>query len=432
MAEIWSELLGIRPIGALDNFFELGGHSLLATQLVVRLRARLGVALPLETVFAQPTVAEIAATLPAAATAPARTADAVAVAEQPTTAPAQPAIPRADPGTGPAPLSSGQHRLWFLDQAYHQNAYTVGTTLLLDGTLDVDALRGALAELVRRHESLRTVFPLGPDGDPVQEVLPPDMVDLPTVSAPVGAETDTPAPGARSIVEPAVADAVPQWVHQALAGDVRRPFDLARGPLFRAVLLRIADDRHVLSLTMHHNVSDGWSLGVIAGELATLYGAVLDGRPSPLPELAVQYGDYARWQRSRMADTDSDDMRYWRRQLDGVASVLEVPTDRPRPPVQTFDGAVSTRVLPPQTADELRRFSQARGAAVLEDIGDLECDALEGRAGDVSWFGVAAKSDDQAACMRIPMGCSEAHEGRHEDESACVRHSGSERFDFCR
>ncbi|MEV1145696.1 amino acid adenylation domain-containing protein [Micromonospora sp. NPDC049799] len=275
-------------------------------------------------------------------------------------------MPRADPDAGPAPLSSGQHRLWFLDQAYEQNAYTVGTALLLDGTLDIDALRGALAELARRHESLRTVFPLGADGDPVQDVLPPGPVELPIVSAPTGADDTTPVP--RSIVESAVADAVPPWAHAALAADVRRPFDLARGPLFRAVLLRIADDRHVLSLTMHHNVSDGWSLGIIAGEVATLYDAARDGRPSPLPELAVQYGDYARWQRSRLADADSDDMRYWREQLDGVASVLEVPTDRPRPPVQTFRGAVHARVLPPRTADELRRFSQARGATLAMTV----------------------------------------------------------------
>ncbi|SCF34871.1 amino acid adenylation domain-containing protein [Micromonospora purpureochromogenes] len=373
VAEIWAELLGIQPIGALDNFFELGGHSLLATQFVVRLRARLGVALPLETVFAQSTVAGIAAALPATGTAPATPAAPVA---QPTAAPttsaepaeraepAEAAIPRAEPGAGPAPLSSGQHRLWFLDQAYHQNAYTVGTALLLDGALDVDALRGALAELVRRHESLRTVFPTGPDGDPVQEVLPPGAVDLPVGSAPAGAD-DT---GPRTIVESGVADAVPQWVHAALAADVRRPFDLARGPLFRAVLLRINDDRHVLSLTMHHNVSDGWSLGIVAGEVATLYDAALAGRPSPLPELAVQYGDYARWQRSRLADPDSDDLRYWRRQLDGVTGVLEVPTDRPRPPVQTFDGAVRTRVLPPRAADELRRFSQARGATLAMTV----------------------------------------------------------------
>ncbi|MBQ1017583.1 amino acid adenylation domain-containing protein [Micromonospora sp. D93] len=361
VAEIWSELLGIRPIGALDNFFELGGHSLLATQFVVRLRARLGVALPLEAVFATPTVAGIADTLPATGTAPA-----TAAAPQPTAAPTAPAIPRADADAGPAPLSSGQHRLWFLDQAYEQNAYTVGTALLLDGALDVDALRRALAELTRRHESLRTVFPLGGDGDPVQHVLPPGPVDLPIVSAPTGADDTSPV--GRSIVEPTVADAVPPWAHVALAADVGRPFDLARGPLFRALLLRIADDRHVLSLTMHHNVSDGWSLGIIAGEVATLYGAALDGRPAPLPDLAVQYGDYARWQRSRLADADSDDIRYWREQLDGVASVLEVPTDRPRPPVQTFHGAVHARVLPPRTAAELRRFSQARGATLAMTV----------------------------------------------------------------
>ncbi|MFC4149517.1 non-ribosomal peptide synthetase/type I polyketide synthase [Micromonospora mangrovi] len=363
VAELWSELLGIRPIGAHDNFFELGGHSLLATQFVVRLRARLGVTLPLEAIFAAPTVAGIAAALPATDSTP--TAVAVVEPAAPPQAPA-PTIPRADPDAGPAPLSSGQHRLWFLDQAYRQNAYTVGTALLLDGALDVDALRGALAELVRRHESLRTVFPLRPDGDPVQRVLPPGPVDLPIVTAPAGAHDAPPVAG--SIVESAVADAVPQWAHAALAADVRRPFDLAEGPLFRAVLLRIADDRHVLSLTMHHNVSDGWSLGIIAGEVATIYDAARAGRPSPLPELAVQYGDYARWQRSRLADPDSADMRYWREQLAGVANVLEVPTDRPRPPVQTFHGAVHARVLPPAVADELRRFSQAHGATLAMTV----------------------------------------------------------------
>ncbi|MEV0215411.1 amino acid adenylation domain-containing protein [Micromonospora sp. NPDC050695] len=360
VAELWTELLGIRPIGALDNFFELGGHSLLATQFVVRLRARLGVALPLETVFATPTVAGIAAALPETGAGPAIAAPQPA-APQPT-----PSIPRADPDAGPAPLSSGQHRLWFLDQAYEQNAYTVGTALLLDGTLHVDALRTALAELTRRHESLRTVFPIGGDGDPVQQVLPPGPVDLPIVSAPTDAHAISAAP--RSIVESTVADAVPPWAHAALAADVGRPFDLAHGPLFRALLLRIADDRHVLSLTMHHTVSDGWSLGIIAGEVATLYGAALDGRPAPLPELAVQYGDYARWQQSRLADADSDDLRYWHAQLDGVASVLEVPTDRPRPPVQTFHGAVHARVLPPATADDLRHFSQARGATLAMTV----------------------------------------------------------------
>ncbi|MGY0003967.1 amino acid adenylation domain-containing protein [Micromonospora sp. I033] len=370
VAEIWAELLGIRPIGALDNFFELGGHSLLATQFVVRLRARLGVALPLETVFAQSTVAGIAAALPATVEAPTAVEPVAAVepaaAERAAAAPVAPTIPRAAADAGPAPLSSGQHRLWFLDQAYTQDAYNLSTALLLDGALDVDALRGALAELVRRHESLCTVFPLGPDGDPVQEVRPPGPVDLPVRTAPAGADDGVAGP--RSIVGSAVADAVPHWVHAALAADIRRPFDLARGPLFRAVLLRIADDRHVLSLTMHHNVSDGWSLGIVAGEVATLYDAALDGRPSPLPELAVQYGDYARWQRGRMADTDNDDVRYWRRQLDGVASVLEVPSDRPRPPVQTFHGAVRAHVLPPRVADELRRFSQARGATLAMTV----------------------------------------------------------------
>ncbi|WP_405093365.1 amino acid adenylation domain-containing protein [Micromonospora sp. NBC_01392] len=384
VAAVWSELLGIAPIGAFDDFFELGGHSLLATQVVVRLRARLGVAVPLETVFARPTVAALAAALPAtvaavpttppvavpvdAATAADDEPTAVAPATPPVAGPPDPSvasdaggrIPRAEPDAGPAPLSSGQHRLWFLDQAYAQNAYTVGTTLLLDGVLDLDALRTALAGLVRRHEALRTVFPLGPDGDPVQRVLPAGPVDLPVRTAPTDPDPAAPV----SIVEPAVAAAVPGWVHAALAADVRRPFDLATGPLFRAVLLRVADDRHVLSLTMHHAVSDGWSLGVVAHEVATRYAAARAGGGDPLPELAVQYGDYARWQRGRLADPDHPDLRYWRRQLAGAATVLDLPTDRPRPPVQTFDGAVRTLVLPPSTADALRRFSQRHGVTL--------------------------------------------------------------------
>ncbi|WFE39400.1 non-ribosomal peptide synthetase/type I polyketide synthase [Micromonospora sp. WMMD998] len=367
VAEVWAELLGIRPIGAHDDFFELGGHSLLATQVVVRLRARLGVAVPMETVFARPTVAALAAALPVpvdgwptarpaadshdAATRPAVVAPDAANGER---------IARAAPDAGPAPLSSGQHRLWFLDQAYAQNAYTVGTTLLLDGTLDEDALRAALAGLVRRHEALRTVFPLGPDGDPVQRVLPAGPVELPVRCAPADPDPDAPP----SIVEPAVAGALPGWVHAALAADVRRPFDLAAGPLFRAVLLRVADDRHVLSLTMHHAVSDGWSLGVVAREVATLYAAAREGRANPLPELAVQYGDYARWQRGRLADPDHPDLAYWRGQLAGVPAALELPTDRPRPPVQTFDGAVRTLVLSRPAADALRRFSQEHGATL--------------------------------------------------------------------
>ncbi|SCF00428.1 non-ribosomal peptide synthetase/type I polyketide synthase [Micromonospora mirobrigensis] len=357
VAQLWSDLLGIRPVGALDDFFELGGHSLLATQFVVRLRARLGVALPLEAVFATPTVAGLAAALPATG--------AVATAE-PVRPAAAPVLPRAGADAGPAPLSSGQHRLWFLDQAYEQDAYTVSTALLLDGDLDVDALRGALGELVRRHESLRTVFPLGDDGDPVQRVLPPGPVDLPVVTAPADADDTAPAPG--GIVEAAVADALPPWAHAALAADVRRPFDLARGPLFRAVLLRVADDRHVLSLTMHHTVSDGWSLGIVADEVVTGYDAAVHDRPSPLPDLAIQYGDYARWQRGRLADPDSADVRYWREQLAGVAAVLEVPADRPRPPVQSFHGAAHARVLPSATADELRRFSQARGVTLAMTV----------------------------------------------------------------
>ncbi|MCW3815757.1 amino acid adenylation domain-containing protein [Micromonospora sp. DR5-3] len=332
---IWQELLGIAPIGADDNVFELGADSLLVTRFVARVHDRLGVALRIETVFAHPTAAGVAAALPS------------------TPAPVVAPIPRAAADAGPAPLSSGQHRLWFLDRVYDEVAYTMGTGLRLDGDLDVAVLRAAVAELVRRHEVLRTVFVADGDGDPVQVVLPTSAIEMPVVDMPADAP-----------IEPDIEPADP--VYAALLAEIHRPFDLASGPLFRPVLFRLAPDRHILSLTMHHNVSDGWSLGLINTELAALYDAFLAGRPSPLPELAIQYHDFARWQRERLASlADHDDMRYWLHQLDGVATTLELPTDRPRPPVQTFKGAVCVRELGQPLTDGLRRLGQQAEATLF-------------------------------------------------------------------
>ncbi|MGK5671562.1 amino acid adenylation domain-containing protein [Micromonospora sp. URMC 106] len=335
VAEIWSELLGVAPVGAHDDFFALGGHSLLATQVVARVRARLGVALPIEAVFAQSTVAGVAAALPAAP------------------APAAPPIPRAtDPG--PAPVSSGQRRLWFLEQVHDQVAYAVLTALRLHGDLRVDVLADALTELVRRHEVLRTVFRPGPDGgDPVQVVLPAAPVDLTVVDLAADAPGDEAGLAERERV--------------ALVAEARRPYDLERGPLFRPVLFRSGPGRHVLCLAMHHIVSDGWSLGVLRAELGALYDAVAAGAPSPLPELPVQYADYARWQRERAA-ADSADLAYWTERLAGATGALELPTDRPRPPVQTFDGAVARLTLPPALTERVRDLGQRHGVTLYMTV----------------------------------------------------------------
>ncbi|MEH1166758.1 amino acid adenylation domain-containing protein [Micromonospora sp. CPCC 205539] len=344
VAEIWTELLGIAPVGAHDDFFALGGHSLLATQLVVRVHARLGVALPIEAVFATPTVAGIAAALPVPV-GPAASATLVVAAE---TQPLE-RIPRGPAGS--APVSSGQRRLWFLEQVHDQVAYVAFAALRLHGDLRVDVLGAALTELVRRHDVLRTVFEPGPDGgDPVQVVRPAEEVPLSVRELPAG---------------PPHAD-LAERERVALVAVAREPYDLANGPLFRPVLFRSAPDRHVLALGMHHIVSDGWSLGVIRNELGALYDAYLAGAPSPLPELSLRYADYARWQRDR-ADADAG-LAYWRRQLAGAPTAVELPTDRPRPAVQSFDGAVTRRTLPPELTEQLRDLGRRHGATLYMTV----------------------------------------------------------------
>ncbi|MFF0370051.1 amino acid adenylation domain-containing protein [Micromonospora sp. NPDC005087] len=353
VAAIWTELLGIAPVGAHDDFFALGGHSLLATQLVVRVHARLGVALPIETVFATPTVAGIAAALPTTvepAAGDAEAPPAPAVGVEPRVQPSE-RIPRGP--AGPAPVSSGQRRLWFLEQVHDQVAYVAFSALRLHGDLRVDVLGAALTELVRRHDVLRTVFEPGPDGgDPVQVVRPAEPLPLAVRELPAG---------------PPEADGdLAERERVALVAVAREPYDLATGPLFRPVLFRSAPDRHVLALGMHHIVSDGWSLGVIRAELGALYDAYLDGAPSPLPELPLSYADYARWQRTR-ADAD-DGLAYWTRQLAGAPTAVELPTDRPRPPVQSFDGAVARRTLPAELIEQVRELGRQHGATLYMTV----------------------------------------------------------------
>ncbi len=319
VAGVWQDLLGVARVGVHDDFFELGGHSLLATQLAARLRAAFGTAVPIDTVLDNPTVATLAAAL-------------AEVAGEPAAA----GIPRAD-RTGPLPLAVSQRRLWFLDQVDSRTAYSVPLVLRLGGALDVAALAAALTELVRRHEALRTVLPER-DGEPVQLVRPAGPVPLPVV----------PVAG-----EPAL--------DEALHADLLRPFDLAAGPLFRATLFRLGATAHVLSLCVHHIVSDGWSLDVLCTELAALYDTSLRGEPSPLPEPAIQYGDYAAWQAGR--PRDDADLAYWRDRLAGAAD-LDLPTDRPRPRVQTYVGAVAVHPVPAELAERVRRLGQEHRATL--------------------------------------------------------------------
>ncbi|HTG36439.1 MAG TPA: non-ribosomal peptide synthase/polyketide synthase [Thermoanaerobaculia bacterium] len=306
LAAIWAALLSRETVGIHDSFFDLGGHSLLATQVISRVRESFGVELPLRLLFERPTVAALAEAVEAALGAGSGL-----------TAPPLVPVPRG----GDLPLSFAQQRLWFLEQLQPGTAtYNMPTAVRFRGVLDVAALRGSLREVVRRHEALRTTFAVR-GGTPVQVVAEPAL-EMPLIDL-------------RRLPEEEREAAV-----RRLAGvEARRPFDLGAGPLIRATLLRSGEDEHVALLTTHHIVSDGWSMGVLIGELAALYPALLAGEPSPLPELAVQYGDFAVWQRQWLrGEVLESQLAYWRRVLAGHA-VLQLPTDRPRPAVQQFRGA---------------------------------------------------------------------------------------------
>ncbi|MFL5386940.1 MAG: amino acid adenylation domain-containing protein, partial [Longimicrobiaceae bacterium] len=316
LAGIWAEVLRLERVGVEENFFEAGGHSLLATRVVSRIRELFGVELPLRALFEGPTVAELAVRV-----------EEMRRAELPVLPPVVP-VER----DGALPLSFAQERVWFIDRLEPGSAtYNIPAALRLTGALDERALERSLGEIVRRHEVLRTTF-AEVDGSPVQVVAPFGGFALPVEELSGLGEADREAALGRRAGEEAA-----------------RPFDLAAGPLFRAALLRLGAEDHVLLLSMHHIVSDGWSTGVLLRELSALYAAYREGRESPLSELAVQYADYAVWQREHLAGEVLDrQLAYWRERLADAPALLELPTDHPRPAVQTYRGATVPVELSPE------------------------------------------------------------------------------------
>jgi amino acid adenylation domain-containing protein len=333
VARIWAEVLELEGVGVNDNFFELGGHSLLATQVVSRIRETLRVDLALRDLFEAATVAGLAE----------RITDLIGEGKSGS----GPAMePRRH--EGPALLSFSQERMWFLHRlAPDSAAYNAPAALRLRGLLSRDALAAALRDIVHRHEILRTVFP-EVDGRPVQLVTA-QQVDLPLLDLQDEPETSREV-RAREIV----------------GQEARRPFDLARGPVVRAVLLRLDADDHVLLLNVHHIACDQWSFGVLGRELMTLYNAHLAGRPSPLPPLAIQFADFASWQRQWLSGPVLDaQLAYWCRHLGGSLPVLELPTDRRRPAAPSYEGQEETRQLGPALVAAVETLSRQEQASVF-------------------------------------------------------------------
>ncbi|HEU5180261.1 MAG TPA: condensation domain-containing protein, partial [Candidatus Polarisedimenticolia bacterium] len=260
---------------------------------------------------------------------------------------AAPTIPRRPEGE--APLSFAQQRLWFIHQIDPKSpAYNVSNALRLRGALDPSALQRCLEEVVRRHDSLRTRF-VSREGAPLQVIDPPGSIDLPLADL-----TRLPAPQRE-------AEAI------RLAGEeAGAPFDLETGPLLRSRLLRLDREDHVFLLTMHHIVSDGWSTGVLVREVAALYEAFAAGRPSPLPELPIQYADFAAWQRQALSGERLErELAYWRECLTPLPPVLDIPAARPRPPVLTFRGGVERVTVPAEIADAMRTLTRREGATLF-------------------------------------------------------------------
>lgn len=328
LAGIWRSMLGINEVGVFDDFFELGGHSLLLTQLASRVRKKLSLNVPLATLFERRTIASIAELLDSETTQ------------------RHSQIPKAKTnGAGPRVTrpSFAQERLWFLDQLEPGRAtYNIPSALALEGPLEVAALQAALAQVVDRHEALRTRFVAHEGG--VQAVVdPPQGLLVPL----------EPFSGSDSL-------------ERRLEEEARRPFDLAAGPLIRASILERSPTSHVLLLSVHHIVADGYSMARLYSEVSELYRAKVEGRAPQLPSLPIQYADYAEWQRTEMQGPSLErQLDHWREALSGELGVLELPADRPRPAVRSERGLQRRKTFGRETVAKLELLAKTEGASLF-------------------------------------------------------------------
>ncbi len=321
LLRIWRDVLDNPAVDLTGRFFDYGGDSLQAMQLVSRIWGSFSVEIGIDAIFELQTIGAVSDLIEASSPRAGSTAGNI--------------VPRSR--ANDLPLSFPQQRLWFLAQLEGPSAtYNISSALRFDGELDIPRLRAAVSEISRRHEILRTTFP-AVDGLGVQRIAPPAPVALDVVD--VASESDTLA---------------------LLAEQADRPFDLAAGPLYRVVLYRVHERLHVFGIVMHHIVSDAWSSGILIGELAALYA----GRS--LPELAVQYADYAVWQHERLASADTHrELALLSAALADAPDLLELPADRPRPAIQQFRGAVLPFQLDGERADGLRAIARASGTSTF-------------------------------------------------------------------
>ncbi|HKR14769.1 MAG TPA: condensation domain-containing protein, partial [Pyrinomonadaceae bacterium] len=333
LAGIWAEVLGVDHVAVGDNFFDLGGHSLLATQVISRVRETFKAEIPLLTLFEVPRLADFAAIVEAAL----RQEQGLAA----------PPITRVSRDT--APLSFAQQRLWIVEQLTKGAAvYHLPVAVRLKGELNIAALERALNEVVRRHESLRTSFAIV-EGNTVQVIAPSLELTLPVLDLGELSQEEREAEARRMTDEFMAAQ-----------------FDLATGPLVRARLLRLDTDEHIALFAMHHIVSDGWSMGVLVREIATLYDAFTRERPSPLPELPVQYADFSSWQREWLqGEVLASQLDYWKKHLGPQPPELVLPLDRPRPVVQTHNGARSYFAIDAGIQRQLNALSRREGVTMF-------------------------------------------------------------------
>ncbi|WP_375476969.1 amino acid adenylation domain-containing protein [uncultured Nostoc sp.] len=335
LAGIWAEILGLEKVGIHNNFFTLGGHSLIATRVISQIRQVFKIELPLRYLFEKPTIALLAKEIET--TIKAGLGIETTKIEQ---------IER----TSKLPLSFAQQRLWFLAQLEPDSPfYNIPAAVRLQGELNIKVLQQTFNEILRRHEALRTNFQTveGQAITVISKAKP--LILLPTIDI-------SELPLAQQEVE----------IRQQAAQEAQQPFDISSDHLLRVKLLRLDAQEHIVLLTMHHIASDGWSIGVLVQELATLYPAFCNEQLSPLTELPIQYVDFAAWQRQWLqAEVLETQIFYWQKLLEDAPRVLELPTDYPRPAIQTFRGATYSFELSDELCVALNKFSQQQGSTLF-------------------------------------------------------------------